>query len=136
MLVPSAGAKQELAPGRYFIRITSQVIKRDRDGRIRISASSLYNKFISPNAIGNSIARCIQIGNRRTIPHGSQLCAVVYRMPLGQIVAGGYVSSPVYYKLAIVGGTGVYANVGGQVQVTAKKLVPRKDKLVFVLNAF
>lgn len=57
-------------------------------------------------------------------------------MPLGQILAQGIVTSPVYYKLGIVGGTGIYKNIGGEVQVTATKLKPRKENLVFTLVAY
>lgn len=57
-------------------------------------------------------------------------------MPLGQIVTAGIVTSDLYYKLAILGGTGVYSNIGGEVLIQATKLVPRKEKLVFTITAF
>lgn len=127
---------QHLQPGTSHIRITSQVIKRDRTGANRITASSLYNKSVSRYAIGNSVYRCTLIGNRRTLPRGSEFCNAIFRLPLGQIVATGIRSSPVFFRLAIVGGTGVYKNIGGEVEVITTKLVPHKEKLVFTVIAF
>lgn len=57
-------------------------------------------------------------------------------MPLGQIVAAGVVTSEIYYKIAVVGGTGLYRNTGGEVLVTATRLIPRKEKLVFTIIAY
>jgi hypothetical protein len=133
-MVPIASA--EIPPGTAYIRITSQVIKRDKSGVERITASSLYNKHISRYAIGNSVGRCVRIGNRRTLPRGTELCHFVFRMPLGQIVTAGVRSSEVYYRLAIVGGTGAYSNIGGHVQVTARQLIPRKEYLLFTVIGF
>lgn len=136
LLISPAEAVREISPGTSHIRVTSQVIKRDKKGRIRISASAIYNKHVSPYAIGNSITRCILTGHRRTLPSNTQLCTIAFRFPLGQIVASGVKTSEVYYKLAVVGGTGVYSNVGGEVRVIATKLVPRKENLVFTLRSF
>lgn len=136
LVISPAEAVREINPGTAHIRITSQVITRDKTGRIRVSASSLYNKHISPNAIGNSITRCIQTGPRRTLPLGTQYCSTAFRFPLGQIITAGIVTSPVYYKMAVLGGTGTYANVGGEVRVIATRLVPRKENIVFTLHAF
>lgn len=61
---------------------------------------------------------------------------ISYRMPLGQIVAAGVVTSEIYYKLAVIGGTGVYNNIGGEVQVIATNLVPRKERLIFTIRSF
>jgi hypothetical protein len=57
-------------------------------------------------------------------------------MPLGQIVTVGVRSSQVYYRLAIVGGTGLYANTGGQLTVIVTKLVPLREQLNFNIVAF
>ena len=139
VLITPASASQErreLAPGISYIRITSQVIKQDKHGHIRFAASALYNKHISPYAIGNSVARCAIVPHRRTIPNGSQICTIVYRMPLGQITAVGFIASEVYYTIPVVGGTGYYRNIGGQVQSITTRLVPHKENLIFSIVAF
>lgn len=136
LLISPASATEKIEPGLWHIRITSQVITRDKTGKIRITASLLYNKHISPYAIGNSVARCTEIGLRRTLPRGTQFCSISFRMPLGQIVTAGIVTSEVYYKLAIVGGTGVYNNIGGELLTIVTKLKPRKQNLVFTIHAF
>lgn len=132
---PASAAKQ-ITPGLWHIRITSQLISKSIRDENKISASALYNKTISSNAIGNSVTYCIPIGHKRTLPKGTQFCRTVFRMPLGQIVTAGIVTSDLYYKLAILGGTGVYSNIGGEVLIQATKLVPRKEKLVFTITAF
>lgn len=131
-----ANARPTIAPGTYHIRITSQLIKQDKGKRLVLAASALYNKHISSYAIGNSISRCTIMGHKRTFPEGTLFCNVVFRMPLGQIVTAGVVTSRVYYRLAVTGGTGVYSNVGGQVRVITTKLKPHKENLVFSLRAF
>jgi hypothetical protein len=46
----------------------------------------------------------------------------------------GIVNSEVFHRVAIVGGTGFYSNIGGQ--VTAVALNDRIDRVVFNLEAF
>jgi len=123
--------------GQSQITVTTQTIKQESFERFSITAFAIYNKNISPYAIGNGIIRCLHISHKRTLPAGTMTCLAVFRMPLGQIIAGGLVTSRVYYRLAIAGGTGAYANVGGgQVQVITTKLKPRKEQLKFVLYSF
>jgi hypothetical protein len=57
-------------------------------------------------------------------------------MPLGQIITMGVVASSVYYKMAVVGGTGVYSNIGGEVESITLKLKPRRERLTFTIVAF
>jgi len=133
----ASAAPPKVVSGRSNITITSQVIKEEKFQRLRITAFALYNKNISPYAIGNSILRCTIISRKRTLPRNTRTCFAVYRMPLGQIVAAGLVTSSVFYRLAVIGGTGAYANVGGgQLQVVTTQLQPRKDRLFFVLYSF
>ena len=132
----SAKLENRIAPGTAYIRITSQAIVHDHRGFVSMTAFALYNRHISPYSIGNAVYRCTMIGNKRTLPRSSQFCNVVYRLPLGQIVATGVMSSPFYYALAIVGGTGYYKNIGGEVHGLATSLKPHKEKLVFTVIAY
>ena len=137
--VSPAGAVQQqkqLQPGVNYIRITSQVITKDKKGTIKYAAYALYNKPTYIHSIGNGVSRCNNIGNRRTLPRGTQVCNYIFRFPLGQIVTAGVVTSPVYFKLAVTGGTGLYANIGGQVQVITTKLKPLKQNLSFTIFAY
>lgn len=132
-LVTPINASDNATPGTSRINLTAQVITRDKIGSIRFAAYALYNKPRYSNAIGNSISRCSSVGRRRTLPKGTQLCTNVYRLPLGQVIAMGLVTSPIYYKMAITGGTGEYKNIGGEVLIITTKLKPRKEKLVFTV---
>ena len=51
-------------------------------------------------------------------------------------MAAGVTTSPVYFKLAVTGGTGLYANIGGQVQIIATKLKPLRQNLSFTIFAY
>ena len=140
LLVASASAAPpKVAAGKAAITVTTQVIKQESHKKLQLQiiAFAIYNKNISRYAIGNGVIRCTRISQKRTLPKGTRICLAVYRMPLGQIIAGGLVTSNVFYRLAVAGGMGAYANVGsGQVQVVATKLKPRRERLIFVIYSF
>lgn len=125
-----------LSPGPATIDITIKVRETVFRHDAIIITSSLYNKRITPRSIGNSVAACRNVANKRTLPKGTYFCNTVYRFPLGQIIVAGIVSSPVYSRMAVVGGTGIYSNVGGQVILHAFNLNPLRARLHFALEAF
>lgn len=80
--------------------------------------------------------QCSPIGNRRTLPRESSLCHIVFRMPLGQIVGMGFVASAVYYRIAIIGGTGVYRNIGGEIISITLRQHPHRERITMSVIAF
>lgn len=124
-----------LSPGDATIHITSTVRKTTHKRGVVINSSSLYNRRITPRSIGNSVRVCRNVSDGVTLPKGRFVCVVVYRFPLGQITAMGVISSPVYYRLAVVGGTGIYSNILGQVKAQAYNLSPTRERLFFSLKA-
>jgi hypothetical protein len=118
------------------IRITDREIKRtDVDvGTRGISAGDvqsirhlLYNRRITNKAIGHSELVCTATGNQSSMCNGS------YFLPKGRIVVGGIVRSPLFYELAVLGGTGLYDNAQGTLTVTSLRRRPVEELLVFRL---
>jgi hypothetical protein len=88
----------------------------------------LYNKRITPKAIGRGEMICTRVGTKR------QSCTASFALPQGQIAVQGVISSRLIYDLAIVGGTGLYNNVRGSLTVTSlHRSKPIRELLVFRL---
>jgi hypothetical protein len=118
------------------IRITDREIKRaDVDvgtkglsaGDVQSLRRLLYNRRITNKAIGHSELVCTSTGNQSTMCNGS------YFLPKGRIVVGGIVRSPLFYELAVLGGTGLYDNAQGTLTVTSLRRKPVEELLVFRL---
>ena len=75
----------------------------------------LFNKRITPNAIGHSDIVCTNTGT------GSTSCTGTYFLPRGKIMVGGVISfgsEPLSkFMLPLTGGTGKYDNARGYVNV-------------------
>jgi hypothetical protein len=138
LLLGIGGAAQiaDASVGPSRIRITNQekrffVVDVGRRGRSpgdqEISWYSLFNKRITPRAIGHSEMVC-------TYTFGpSRHCRVTYFMPAGKLVAGGDMRFRQLYQLAVLGGTGLYDNARGVLTVTRIKRKPRQERVVFRL---
>jgi hypothetical protein len=129
------GAQALDQPG--TIRITDRLVKHihvrgpDKSthaGDLDFYRQSLYNKGITPTAIGHSDFTCMNTGT------GSQSCTGTYFLPQGKIMVGGVIASRLFYELAILGGTGIYDNVNGSVVATFLGGVPSREFLVFRLG--
>ena len=70
----------------------------------------LYNKGIRKAPIGHSDMVCTYTGNR------SRQCNGTYFLPRGKISVAGSVRYWEFFKLAIVGGTDLYADAGARRQ--------------------
>ena len=70
---------------------------------------------------------CTYTGNR------SRQCSGTYTLPRGKIIVSGSVRYWEFYKLAIVGGTDLYADVRGRRRPRSTPVRPRKEILVFRL---
>jgi hypothetical protein len=97
-------------------------------GDIDVYTSLIYNKRITPRAIGRETMMCTNVGA------SSQNCSATIVLPRGQIVAEGLIGTRLIYQLAVVGGTGLYNNVKGAVTITSlNRKKPVRELLVFRL---
>jgi hypothetical protein len=121
-LVSSAHALQ---PGPARIKITAQLTRSTEVGQVY----ALYNRPAYRNRLGSAFVRCIKLPVRWLD------CYETLRLSRGTIVARGVVSASSRFRsLAIVGGTGYYANVGGEMIVQP---LGRNFQLILVdLQAF
>lgn len=102
VLVPSSSA---LEPGPWKINLTGNLIARDVDTRVY----ALFNKPSYPGRLGTGFLVC------HTIGRDFNDCAFLLRLGRGQLISRGVVPGSTSFRvLAITGGTGLYANVGGQ----------------------
>ena len=92
-----------------------------------MSRALLYNKGVTPKAIGHAEIVCTFTGTR------SRVCNGTYFLPRGKIVVAGALVFRQFYELAVLGGTGLYNNVQGSLTVTAIGTSPRRDLLTFRL---
>jgi hypothetical protein len=96
-------------------------------GDVEVSRSLLYNKGVTPKAIGHGEIVCTFTGRR------SRVCNGTYFLPKGKIVVGGALVFRQFYEFAVLGGTGLYTNVQGSLTVTSIRPKPRRDILTFRL---
>jgi hypothetical protein len=124
----------EVSPG--LIRLTTKEIKRNvvnigppsrGPGDVVVIRQLLYNKGLRSTPIGHSDMVCTFTGNR------SRQCNGTYSLPRGKIIVSGSVRYWEFYKIAIIGGTDLYADVRGSETATLYARDPRKEILVFRL---
>jgi hypothetical protein len=129
------GSAPGVQPGLSQIRITDRVVTEATSFDQRVIKTLLYNRGISANPIGNSVTICWAIGSGQgPIPPGALECMGTYRFAHGNLQVQGYMGRRGLYTLAIVGGTGIYANTGaGQLAVVTINLNPREQQLSFTL---
>jgi len=134
-VIAVAPASQALdRPG--TIRITTRevahrIMDQGRAGRgpgdVEIIRALLYNKGLTPRAIGHGEVVCTFTGRR------SRVCNGTYFLPRGKIVVAGALVFRQFYEFAVLGGTGLYNNVQGSLTVTTTTPKPRRDILTFRL---
>jgi hypothetical protein len=124
----------EVSPG--LIRLSSKEIQRSvvnrgsasrGPGDVVVIRQLLYNKGLRRTPIGHSDMVCTFTGNR------SRQCNGTYSLPRGKIIVSGSVRYWEFYKLAIIGGTDLYADIRGSETATLYARDPRKEILVFRL---
>ena len=124
----------DTGPG--LIRITSTQTRYVRvdlgarstsPGDVEFIRQALFNRRITPNAIGRSELVCTYtFGNQRA-------CRGTYFFLPGKIMVAGSIPNREIYELAIVGGTGLYNNARGTFTATRTALRPRREFLIFRL---
>lgn len=119
--------------GPGVIRVTDQELRRERVeggrpglglGDVEITRSLLFNRRITPKAIGHAEMVCVHA--TRTL----RSCSGTFALPKGRIVVGGTLVYRQLYQLAVLGGTGLYDNVGGTLTVTLLSERPRRESLL------
>ncbi len=131
-VAPAAQALERNGTIRITTReVAHRVMDQGRPGRgpgdLEISRTLLYNKGLTPRAIGHAEIVCTFTGRR------SRVCNGTYFLPRGKIVVAGALVYRQFYELAVLGGTGLYNNVQGSLTVTTTKPRPRRDILTFRL---
>lgn len=136
LLLGGAAGRADALTGPARIGITNEEkrfyrVDNGRPGRSpgdqEISWHALYNKKITPKAIGHSEMVCTYLFGI------SRQCRATYFLPRGTLVAGGAMRFRQLYQLAVLGGTGLYDNARGTLTVTRLRRNPRRERVVFRL---
>jgi hypothetical protein len=126
----------EAATGPAQIRITTKQVRYHRvdtrparrsPGDMEIIAHLLYNRRVTPKALGHSEFVCTFTLDI------SRSCRATFFLPRGTLVAGGSLRFRQIYQLAVLGGTGLYDNARGTLTVTRLRKNPRRDLFLFRL---
>jgi hypothetical protein len=119
------------------IRITSREVKATRvdvgrnglsPGDVEIMRSLLYNTRVTPKPIGHAEVVCTFVVKT------SRNCTGTYFLPQGKIVVSGPIFYRQLFEFAVIGGTGLYANVSGSLTVTSLGKKPQRDLHFFRLT--
>jgi hypothetical protein len=94
----------------------------------------LYNRRITTNALGHEELLCTDLGRGGVLGGGSRSCTMTFYLPRGKLVVAGAVHNLVLFTLPVMGGTGIYENVGGTLTVTFLGLEPIRQLLLFRLT--
>ena len=132
--VTAAASLALTGPG--TIRVTDKLVKETHvdgghpgrgAGDLDFYRGQLFNKRITPTAIGHSDITCTNTGT------GSSNCTGTYFLPKGKIMVGGVIGSRLFFELAVIGGTGLYNNARGTLTATYLGGSPSKEFLLFRL---
>jgi hypothetical protein len=105
LFIPSG---QQIEPGPYRIRLSATLTEAMGTNR----TYALWNRPAYRNQLGTAFVSCEPIGT------GWIDCVETFRLSRGEIVARGVVPSAALFRvLAVTGGTGLYANVGGDLTI-------------------
>lgn len=125
------------------IRITNREVNRVAvdGGRAGPSAGDqlvvthlLFNRRITAKSLGHQETLCTYLGRGGVLGGGSRLCNMTFYLPEGRLVTSGAVHNLLFYQVPVVGGTGLYDNVGGTLTVTFLGGRPARQLLLFRLT--
>ena len=135
-----AGSELE-RPG--VVRITNREISRERvdlgasgpsAGDQLVVSQLLYNRRITSRALGHEEVLCTSLGRGGVLGGGSRMCTIMFFLPEGRLVVAGAVHNFLLFTLPVVGGTGIYDNVGGTLTATFLGASPTRQLLLFRLT--
>jgi hypothetical protein len=135
-------ASSELTrPG--VVRITSRELAREfvdlgaagpTAGDQLVVSRLLFNRRITTRALGHEELLCTYLGRGGVLGGGSRSCTITFYLPLGKLVVTGAVHNLLLFTLPVVGGTGIYENVGGTLTATFLGANPIRQLLLFRLT--
>jgi hypothetical protein len=94
----------------------------------------LYNRRITSSALGHEELLCTYLGRGGVLGGGSRSCTMTFYLPEGRLVVAGAVHNLILFTLPVVGGTGLYDNVGGTLTATFLGFDPIRQLLLFRLT--
>jgi len=94
----------------------------------------LYNRRITSRALGHEELLCTYLGRGGVLGGGSRSCTMTFFLPEGRLVVAGAVHNLMLFTLPVVGGTGIYDNVGGTLTATFLGSTPVRQLLLFRLT--
>lgn len=94
----------------------------------------LYNRRITDRALGHEEMLCTYLGRGGVLGGGSRSCTMTFFLPEGKLVVMGAVHNLLLFTLPVVGGTGIYDNVGGTLTATFLGAQPTRQLLLFRLT--
>ncbi len=107
---------------------TAAVGQAGRTGSLEIYRQSLFGSSRKNTSIGHGAVSCL------VLSFNERRCDGGYVLPRGTIFTSADVQSRLFYTAAITGGTGLYDNARGTLTVTATRLSPRREILLFRLS--
>jgi hypothetical protein len=121
------------ATGPAVVRLTDRQVSdgggpAGPTGSVEVVRVSLFGSKSKSRPIGRGILTCVRLGETELSCNGS------YVLPRGSIETAGFVQSRLLYTQAVVGGTGLYDNARGTLTVTATRVKPRRELLLFRLT--
>ncbi len=126
-IVGAGGAQSLDGPG--LIRVTA-VTDFERDiFEEKVQVSEIRN---NDRRIGWAVVLCTDLGGGGSLGTATAFCHGSYNFPKGRIQTTGTRKSRSSYVMAVIGGTGLYSNVGGVLLV--RTVGPRTERLLFSLE--
>jgi hypothetical protein len=123
------------------VRITNKELTREfvdvgkpgrSTGDLLVTTALLYNRRITSRPLGHQESLCTYLGRGHVLGGGTRNCQLSFYLPEGKLLASGDVHNTLLYSMPVVGGTGLYDNVGGTLTVTS--LGGRRQLLLFRLT--
>jgi len=129
-IVGASGAQSITGPA--LIRVTAVTdFERGLDGP-DVQVSTIRDRH--NNRIGWGVVLCRDLGSGGPLGSASAYCFGTYNFPKGRIQTTGTRKSRSSYVMAVIGGTGLYSNVGGVLLVRTYIARPRTERLLFSLE--
>jgi hypothetical protein len=125
------------------VRITNREVARKNvdfapvgpsTGDQLVASQLLYNRRITDRALGHEEMLCTYLGRGGVLGGGSRMCTMTFFLPEGKLIATGAVHNLLLFTLPVVGGTGIYDNVGGTLTATFLGSQPTRQLLLFRLT--
>jgi hypothetical protein len=125
------------------VRITNREVAREvvdlgapgpTAGDQLVVSQLLYNRRITSRALGHEELLCTYLGRGGVLGGGARSCTMTFYLPEGRLVVAGAVHNLMLFTLPVVGGTGIYDNVGGTLTTTFLGSNPIRQLLLFRLT--